>query len=460
MLIPVFVLSTLVWLVADAKVDFRHSATNKDFISRLPENQFEIVHPFQIRDKNERIGIDTRNYFLNATVHYQHVTIVIRSNTLVNHRLKLVLNLNDYLFFNQTKFNKLDANGESPINGRVENCYYQGTVNSDATSFVAISTCTGLRGIIAFENGTTYGLWPLDGGDRGRRHPHVLYKTQWPKEFTCGSITQNLAAQFLRKKRDVSRQTKYVELAVIGDKSFVTEHGLSQDEAVQYMLESVNIADLMLARDLNIRLSVAYSELWIDAQRVDMHDDIERTLSGVHDYVTGHIYHIGKDATLMFTGASFASHDGVSSMFSSICTSRAVGLVKVRFSQPCLQWIDELPADRRQPVAASVKWINLWSSNTLRLAAGLSFFAGHLDERLDGNKDCHRCELRKSGTICRESRSICDVLEFCDGESGDCPADGYLVDGIICGIKSQCWKGNCSDPEQQCKALWGPGYKA
>ena len=69
----------------------------------------------------------------------------------------------------------------------------------------------------------------------------------------------------------------------------------------------------------------------MDAQRVDIHNDIERTLSGVHDYVTGHIYHIGKDATLMFTSSSFASQDAVSSMFSSICTSRAVGLVKVRF---------------------------------------------------------------------------------------------------------------------------------
>jgi hypothetical protein len=82
---------------------FRHSQANKQFISQLEEGQFEVVHPFQIRDKNERIGIDTRNYFLNSSVHYRHVTIVIRSNTLVG-RLKLILNLNDYLFFNDTIF--------------------------------------------------------------------------------------------------------------------------------------------------------------------------------------------------------------------------------------------------------------------------------------------------------------------------------------------------------------------
>lgn len=42
---------------------FRHLATNKDFINRLAEGEFEVVHPFQIRDKNDRIGIDTRLFF-------------------------------------------------------------------------------------------------------------------------------------------------------------------------------------------------------------------------------------------------------------------------------------------------------------------------------------------------------------------------------------------------------------
>ena len=46
---------------------------------------------------------------------------------------------------------------------------------------------------------------------------------------------------------------------------------------------------------------------------------------------------------------------------------------------------------------------------------------------------------------------------MCDGTSGDCPTDGYLVDGIQCGLSGNCWKGNCSDSEQQCKRLWGEG---
>lgn len=48
----------------------------------------------------------------------------------------------------------------------------------------------------------------------------------------------------------------------------------------------------MFSRDLNVRLSVIYAEEWMDAQRLDAHAVIERTLSGAIEYVTGHIYHI------------------------------------------------------------------------------------------------------------------------------------------------------------------------
>ncbi|VDK52455.1 unnamed protein product [Anisakis simplex] len=319
------------------KGEIRHLSTNKEFISRLDEGQFEVVHPFQVRDKNERIGIDTsipnfRNYFLNGTVHYKQVTIVIRSNVIG--RLKLLLSLNELIFVNGTEFMKLDSRGESSVSKRIENCYYQGTVNGEESSFVALSTCNGLRyGYFGFvdsivsNNGTSFGLWPLDGGDRGRRHPHVLYRIKWSIDALCNTQS-TLETRHSRKapmKRDVTRQTKYVELAIIGDHSFMKMHDLIEDVGIEYMLEAINIADFvrfhsvlstalsfeklavsaadlinpssqsfqMFNRDLNVRLSVVYSEEWIDAQRIDVYQVIERTLSGVIEYVTGHIYHIG-----------------------------------------------------------------------------------------------------------------------------------------------------------------------
>uniref|UniRef100_A0A158P6I3 Peptidase M12B domain-containing protein n=1 Tax=Angiostrongylus cantonensis TaxID=6313 RepID=A0A158P6I3_ANGCA len=332
-------------------VDLRQSATNKAFIATIPDGDYEVVHPFQIRDKNERMGIDTRNYFLKAAEHYQHVTIVIRSNAVG--RIKLVLERNNFIFLNQTSFRKLDSTGEHGFSNRVENCYYQGTVAGDSSSFVALSSCNGLRGIIAFSNGSTYGVWPLDVGDRGRRHPHILYKTGWSKDAKCGTslapiehiIRRRVSCSFVsmslhrqRHRRDISKQTKYVELAIIGDHEYVKQHGYSEEDSLAYMLEAVNIADFMFSRDLNVRLSVVYSEVWLDVQRVDLFEDIERTLSGVVDYSTGHIYNIGKfhvaypwskDGSVLFSGGSFANHESINAVFRSICTARSSAIIKV-----------------------------------------------------------------------------------------------------------------------------------
>lgn len=72
-------------------------------------------------------------------------------------------------------------------------------------------------------------------------------------------------------------------------------------------------------------------EIWLDAQRVDLYNDIQQTLNGALDYSTGHIYHVEKDATIMFTRGFFANEEMLSSTFSSICTARSIGVVKVNF---------------------------------------------------------------------------------------------------------------------------------
>lgn len=33
---------------------------NKQFISRFPAGEFEVVHPFQLRDRSDRTNVDTR----------------------------------------------------------------------------------------------------------------------------------------------------------------------------------------------------------------------------------------------------------------------------------------------------------------------------------------------------------------------------------------------------------------
>lgn len=532
----IIILFVTVWTVlVQGKVDIRQTNANKAFMGRMKEGEYEVVHPFQIRDKNERIGIDTRNYFLKAQEHYSHVTFVMRTTMLG--RLKLVLERNNFIFLNQTSFHKLDSDGERLIQQRIENCYYQGTVGGEDDSFVVLSTCNGIRGIISFSNGTTYGVWPLDRGDNnGKRHPHILYKTSWSQEAHCGtsliSSAQRLRRAHHKQKRDVSKRTKYVEVALIGDYEFMKHRGLHEVDAITYMLDTINIADYMLSRDLNIRLSVVYVEVWTDVQRIDLHEDIQRTMSGLIDYSNGHIYHIQKDTTLLFTGGSFANNEVSNAGFRSVCTARSTQIVKA-LDEFSTAWSAQMVAQSTghllglehdtsacscEPVSQCVMNVHpgsmsapftwqfskcsiarmhgIWQDGNVQCLLNKPFQVSELRECGNGvvdgteecdcggrencedpccdpltctlkahaqcaahHKCCHRCELKKAGEVCRGSRSSCDVAEQCDGVSGDCPADGHLIDGTVCGRNGQCWRGNCTDATAQCMELWGADAK-
>ncbi|XP_067036374.1 zinc metalloproteinase-disintegrin-like NaMP [Acropora muricata] len=45
---------------------------------------------------------------------------------------------------------------------------------------------------------------------------------------------------------------------------------------------------------------------------------------------------------------------------------------------------------------------------------------------------CENCVFKKQGTLCRGVKTDCDVPEYCTGESRDCPAHSYIVDGFPC----------------------------
>ncbi|KAK9402656.1 disintegrin and metalloproteinase domain-containing protein 20-like [Crotalus adamanteus] len=69
---------------------------------------------------------------------------------------------------------------------------------------------------------------------------------------------------------------------------------------------------------------------------------------------------------------------------------------------------------------------------------------------------CEKCKFSETGTRCREAASECDLPEFCNGTSYDCPTDVYKQDGTPCGNHNHCFLGRCLDLHTHCKALFGP----
>ncbi|KAH9518359.1 Disintegrin and metalloproteinase domain-containing protein 12 [Bulinus truncatus] len=73
---------------------------------------------------------------------------------------------------------------------------------------------------------------------------------------------------------------------------------------------------------------------------------------------------------------------------------------------------------------------------------------------------CNNCSFLSTTHLCRPRQSECDIPEFCDGNSGNCPFNTYIEDGHPCAEGSgYCIGGICPTVDVQCQGIWGADAK-
>ncbi|VDM75573.1 unnamed protein product [Strongylus vulgaris] len=75
--------------------------------------------------------------------------------------------------------------------------------------------------------------------------------------------------------------------------------------------------------------------------------------------------------------------------------------------------------------------------------------------------DLLTCKPKPRATVCRPSTGICDLPEYCNGDTADCPADFSIQNGHLCPGRSDeyCYEGQCGSRPDQCVSIWGPTGK-
>ncbi|XP_053440193.1 disintegrin and metalloproteinase domain-containing protein 12 [Nycticebus coucang] len=169
-------------------------------------------------------------------------------------------------------------------------CYYHGHVQGYSDSVVSLSTCSGLRGLIMFEN-EAYILEPMKNAThRYKLFPAKNLKSTWGRcGSQCNASGLSVDKMFSlpshpwarRHKRETLKMTKYVELVIVADNREFQRQGKDLEKVKQRLIEIANHADKFY-RPLNIRVVLVGVEVWNDVDKCSISQD---PFTSLHEFL-------------------------------------------------------------------------------------------------------------------------------------------------------------------------------
>ncbi|XP_029359202.1 disintegrin and metalloproteinase domain-containing protein 12 isoform X3 [Echeneis naucrates] len=252
-----------------------------------------------------------------------------------------------------------NGTGVSVNTDPVTHCYYHGSVRGFPRSRVALSTCFGLRGIVAINATLSFELQPQDTGhhhqhlDQGEvggggsggsggggadeeEGVHLLFSTHPQKDNAGGCGVSHTAAPRLhspshthRRKRDILSETKYIELVLVVDHQEFLNYQKNNKTIIYRMLDVANQVDWFY-RPLNVRVALTGLEIWSDRDKIRVEKSPTDTLNNFLEWrnreLLPRLRH--DNAQLIMGGAFDGTTVGMASQ-SSMCSRDRSGGVNV-----------------------------------------------------------------------------------------------------------------------------------
>uniref|UniRef100_A0A8C9C734 Disintegrin and metalloproteinase domain-containing protein 2 n=1 Tax=Phocoena sinus TaxID=42100 RepID=A0A8C9C734_PHOSS len=294
-----------------------------------------------------------------------------------------------------------------PLEQQFQNlCYYQGYIEGYPNSMVIVSTCTGLRGLLQFEN-VSYGIEPLEPSVG---FEHVIYQVKH----------RNTGASLYAEKDIESREKPYKIQSV--------EHPRT------ISLESLAV---IIAQLLSLSMGITY-------------DDINKChCPGAVCVMNPEAIHSSGVKT--FSNCSMEDFAHFISKSKSQCLQNQPRLGSTYKVAVCgngkVEEGEQCDCGDQEDCAALPD--SCCNQATCRLNVGSACATGPC---------CDACAFIEKGQVCRASTDECDVSEYCNGTSAACQEDLYVQDGHPCAENQWiCVNGKCMNGIKQCSEIFGEG---
>ncbi|XP_070109072.1 disintegrin and metalloproteinase domain-containing protein 32 isoform X8 [Equus caballus] len=344
-------------------------------------------------------------------------------------------------------------------------CYYQGHIEGYPSSVVTLSTCSGLRGILQFEN-VSYGIEPLEYTEEFQ---HLLYKLRNENNGLAvltennRGIEQNPRAYnfFISEKSESAVPDLiplYLEVHIVVDKVLYDYLGSDSMIITNKIIEIIGLVNSMFAQ-FNVTVVLSSLELWSDKNKISTVGEADELLSRFSDWKKSYLTLRPHDIAYLFI-----QYSGVKT-FSSCSLSDFENFVS-KVGARCLQNKPQMQSSAQSTCGnRRVEGSEVCDCGTVEQCGPLTC-CDPPTCTLKAGAQCHEglccksCNISGRGVLCRPTaHSECDLPEYCDGVSPQCPPDITFHDGKLCKGEYFCYGGECQDLDARCQSLFGAGSR-
>ncbi|XP_040346329.1 disintegrin and metalloproteinase domain-containing protein 32 [Herpailurus yagouaroundi] len=163
-------------------------------------------------------------------------------------------------------------------------CYYQGYVEGYPNSVVTLSTCTGLRGILQFEN-VSYGIEPLESVVEFQ---HLIYKLRdGNNEFAAltkdnrgieqNPVDYNIIISEKSQSTVPDLIPLYLEMHIMVDKALYDYLGSESMIVTNKIIEIIGLVNAMFAQ-FKVTIVLSSLELWSDNNKISTVGEADEVL--------------------------------------------------------------------------------------------------------------------------------------------------------------------------------------